>query len=384
MITERTITGLKAGQRIWDNKVSGFYAIGNAGSTVTFGIRRRCNGIDRSIKIGRHPEWGVAEARAKAMEYAVQMDKGDDPLLARRQRCNAPTFAMAWDDIYEPRVLCKKNQKAQKDERAMYDRYVKRSIGSKRLADITMDDVHKVHDFITARKKSVRANRVLQVMRCVFNRAIDAGWMTHNPARGIQRNPELPRERFLFPEEVQRLLEALNKHQNQRVADIIRFLMLTGARKGETLNATWDQFDLDNGKWTKPSSHTKQKRIHTVPLSADAVTLLRRIRQRTNSRFVFPQVGNPEAPSVEVKRFWADITKAADISNLRIHDLRHHFATVLASSGLSLPIIGQLLGHTQQATTARYAHLMIDPLRDATSIAAAKININRKTEEQDE
>lgn len=382
MITERTIAGIDKGDKVWDSKVSGFYAHANKDGSVTFGLRKRCNGIDRSIKIGRHPEWGVAEARAQAMEYAVQMDKGVDPLLERRQRCNAPTFSHAWDDLYEVRILSKKNLKAQKDERSMYLRYVNKAIGSKRLADITMEDIQKIHDFITARRKPVRANRVLQVLRCVFNRAIDAGWMAANPARGVKRNPESPRERYLTGEEVERLLEALANHSNQRVADIIRFLMLTGARRGETLKAEWDHFDLENGRWMKPSAHTKQKRIHTVPLSADAVDLLRRVRQRTNSRYVFPQVGNPEAPSVEVKRFWADILNAAGIKDLRIHDLRHHFATVLASSGLSLPIIGRLLGHTQQATTARYAHLMIDPLRDATSIAAEKININRNSKDK--
>jgi integrase len=162
----------------------------------------------------------------------------------------------------------------------------------------------------------------------------------------------------------------------------VRLLLLTGARRGEVLSATWDQFDFVGGTWTKPSSHTKQKLEHRVPLSAPARQLLAEIRaeaerrakekRREPSRYVFPaRVG--DGPMVEIKTAWAALCRAAGLEGVRVHDLRHTYASVLASAGLSLPVIGALLGHTQPGTTARYAHLFDDPLRAATERVGAVV-----------
>jgi integrase len=147
------------------------------------------------------------------------------------------------------------------------------------------------------------------------------------------------------------------------VADIIRLLLLTGCRRGEALSATWDQFNLATGVWSKPPSSTKQQRHHEVPLSAPARELLaRRRKQADGSPYVFP---GPTGHRKVLKQHWARILKAAGITGLRIHDLRHSFASSLVGAGFSLPVIGALLGHSQPSTTARYAHLARDPLREA-------------------
>jgi integrase len=148
--------------------------------------------------------------------------------------------------------------------------------------------------------------------------------------------------------------------------------MLTGSRRNEVLSATWDQFDLTTGTWTKPHTATKQAKLHRVPLSPQAVALLADMRKAATGRFLFPGQ-SAERPLVEIKRFWASACRQAGIEGARLHDLRHTYASVLASSGLSLPIIGALLGHSQAATTQRYAHLMDDPLRQATALAARVI-----------
>jgi integrase len=161
--------------------------------------------------------------------------------------------------------------------------------------------------------------------------------------------------------------------------------MLTGARRGEALGATWDQFDLSAGVWTKPSAHTKQKRSHRVPLSAPAVQLLMSIRQRqvdaeerarragkqvAPQPFVFP--GDVAGrPLTDLKKSWAAVCKKAKIEGARVHDLRHTFASILVSGGGSLPLIGAMLGHTQVSTTARYSHLVDDPLRVAAERVGA-------------
>jgi integrase len=209
-----------------------------------------------------------------------------------------------------------------------------------------------------------RANRVGCAIRKMFNLAIRWEMRTDNPAAGFIRNPESQRERFLDVTEIGRLSQTLNEHKNQRMADVIRLLMLTGARRGDVLNATWDQFDLDRAAWTKPAATTKQRKLHRTPLSSAAVQLLRTIRARTPEKcpWVFPGDAHGK-PVQEIKRFWHDVRKKAELADIRIHDLRHTFASLLVSGGMSLPMIGKLLGHTQVQTTQRYAHLFDDPLR---------------------
>jgi len=140
------------------------------------------------------------------------------------------------------------------------------------------------------------------------------------------------------------------------------------------LAARWDQFDLETGVWVKPSSHTKQKRLHRAPLSAGARLLLVEIKAAAgSSEFLFPSELGTTGHLMDIKRAWASIKLAAGLDGVRTHDLRHSYASILASSGLSLPVIGALLGHTQASTTQRYAHLFDDPLRLATDRVGAVV-----------
>jgi integrase len=160
------------------------------------------------------------------------------------------------------------------------------------------------------------------------------------------------------------LADALANDEDQRAAGIIRLCMLTGARLGEVRTATSDQFNLELAIWTKQAAYTKQRRVHRIPVSAEAVALVRLRRQAVpgGCPFLFP--GDVEGqPVIELKRFWARMREAADIPDVRIHDLRHTFASLLVSGGASLEMIGKLLGHTQIGTTQRYAHLIESPLR---------------------
>ena len=181
----------------------------------------------------------------------------------------------------------------------------------------------------------------------------------------MERNQEEKRSRYLSAAELPGLLTAINNHKERQGANIILFLLLTGARRGEVLSAAWDQFDLKGGVWVKPSAHTKQKKEHRVPFSEPTLVLLQQLhKEGAGSKYLFPshQTG---LPRVDVREDWAAICAAAGIVGLRLHDLRHTFASMLAGSGLSLPVIGALLGHTQASTTQRYAHLADDPLRAA-------------------
>jgi integrase len=187
-----------------------------------------------------------------------------------------------------------------------------------------------------------------------------------NPAQGLERNREEKRARYLSATELPRLLAAIHKHEQRQGARAILLLLLTGARRAEVLTATWNQFDLDHGVWTKPAASTKQKALHHVPLSNPAIELLKQIQQESVlSEFLFP--ARDGGHRIDIKKDWAQVCRAAGITGLRLHDLRHSYASMLVSAGLSLPIVGALLGHSQASTTQRYAHLADDPLRQATA-----------------
>jgi integrase len=219
-----------------------------------------------------------------------------------------------------------------------------------------------------------QANRALSLLSKMFNLAVAWGWRNDNPAANIPKYQEEKRDRWLDQEELDRLWGVLDRHSDRMTAYVFKFLILTGARKGEALGATWDQFDLEKGVWTKPSHLTKQKKKEHLPLSEKAIEVLQVVKKRTpkGSVYVFP--GRIEGkPLKEIKTFWRTALKEANLENVRIHDLRHTHASHLVSSGLSLSIVGKLLGHTQASTTQRYAHLADEPLRQAAELFGSMI-----------
>jgi integrase len=188
---------------------------------------------------------------------------------------------------------------------------------------------------------------------------------------------------WLTVEELQKFREALDKYKDQSAANALRLLLLTGSRASEVLKATWEEFDLQRGVWTKPSHHTKQKKQEHMPLSAPARKLLESIAPRDLTGPLFPG-RDGKGQRVSLKRPWVQSCKAAGLAEkytvqgkrgpltryrptLRVHDLRHNFASHLASNGVSLQVVGKLLGHTQASTTMRYAHLQDAPLRNAAN-----------------
>ncbi|MDQ6870246.1 MAG: site-specific integrase [Pseudomonadota bacterium] len=228
-------------------------------------------------------------------------------------------------------------------------------------------------DFGTATRKLSR-----QAMRKLSKtRPCRAGMEACTLCKGIDRYHEEPRRRYLSEGELESLLSALDSHGDKQAAAVVKLLILTGARKGEVLGATWEMFDLAAGIWTKPSAHTKQRKIHIVPLSEEAVALLEEVRATAGtSNFVFPGAGRTGYLG-DIKKPWKEIGRAANIASLRIHDIRHSFASSAVSDGESLETIGALLGHSQSSTTSRYSHLMDASQRRAAGkvgkiVAAAK------------
>ena len=256
------------------------------------------------------------------------------------------------------------------EDQSLLNQLILPQFGRLRVGSVQRSDVEAFHREVT-KTTPVRANRAHSLLRRMFNLALGWGWVEANPCVGVERNQEEMRERYLSPQELGRVMTALAAHPNQTSANAVRLLLLTGARRGEVLGATWDQFDFSAGVWTKPASATKQRRSHRVPLSEPAQQLLAEMHAASDGgSALFPGRRGAEQQR-GLRTFWATVTRQADIEGVRLHDLRHTYASYLASAGMSLPLIGALLGHSSPATTARYAHLLDDPLRAATERVGA-------------
>jgi integrase len=392
---------------IWDTEVKGFALRITPSGAKAFVLDYRAEGRQRRITIGAHPDWTVAAARDAAKAMKREVDHGADPMGERQAQREAPTVMELWER-YEREHLPQKAPRSQVDERIMWEKIILPRFGKMKVATITHDEVDAFHrDITTIRGTPVRANRTVEVLRKAFNLAIRWKWRDDNPASGVRRNPEEKRNRYLNKTEIAALARALNEHSEPMSANAIKLLMLTGARRGEVLGASWEMFDLENGVWTKPSAHTKQRKLHRVPLSGPAIQLLVEMKDAAKRKaeadgtplnpFVFP--GANGKPLTDIKRTWVSVCRKAGLATevekknrdgkvvkskdgnpvmvwqptVRIHDIRHSFASILVSAGASLPLIGQMLGHTQVQTTQRYAHLFDDPLRKAAETVGAYV-----------
>jgi integrase len=391
-LTDKIVKALpvpRNGNRItYDGNVKGFgIRVTAAGSRAfVLGYRTRV-GRERRYTIGAFPDWGTNAARQEAMALKQRIDRGEDPMAEIEAGRDAKTVA----DLCK-RFLEHSERRNRTGTHASYQHIVNRWILPKlkhrKASEVTFSDVDGLHSIVTKEGGPYVANRMLAVLSKAFNLAIRWQWRADNPVKGVERNQEVKRNRYLSGDEMTALLAALNTHEDTQAANIIRLLLLTGARRGEVLTATWDQFDLEAGVWIKPAATTKQKLEHRTPLSAPARLLLLEIladeivragaKGTELAQWVFPSRVNG-GPRDAIQRRWVEICAAAGFKTpVRVHDLRHTYASILASSGQSLLIIGQLLGHTQASTTHRYSHLFDDPLRAATERVGAIVDAGKK------
>jgi integrase len=370
----RRLPAPDAGNKIYyDDVVRGFgIRVTTAGArSFVLDYRRRSDALQRRVTIGQFPDWGVGAAREEAKRLKREIDGGADPVGEYRESRAAATVADLCDR-FERDYIPRKRPSTQQSYRQQIAADIRPAFGRMKVAAVSLADVDAWHRKMSDRAP-IHANRSLAALSRMFSLAIRWGLRSDNPCKGIERNQENKRRRYLSANELTRLIKALDAYRDQQSADIIRLLLLTGARRGEALQARWDDIDLTAGVWNKPGATTKQRTEHSVPLNEAARRLLLDLRSRSGakSEWLFPVADGGHRR--DVKDAWAALSRKAKITGARVHDLRHTYASVLVSEGLSLPVIGALLGHTTPVTTARYSHLFHDPLRAATERAGAVI-----------
>jgi integrase len=378
-LTDSTIKRLPTPKRShalhFDDEVTGLACRVTLAGSKSFVLCYRTNsGRQRRFTIGACSDWPAATARKYARELKKRIRTEDhDPLAALQEGRDAPTVAGMCARFLEEEHGPKLRLSTLEDYRSYIERDILPALRHVKVADVTFADVDGLHRKVSKRAQYV-ANREASLLSKMFRMAIKWGWRVDTPVMDVQRNPEDKRTRHLAGQELTRLTEALAGLEDQQAAAIVRLLLLTGARSGEVLSMRWDQLDLGAGTWTKPSSHTKQKKEHRVPLSPAALQILSEMRSNdgSSSDHVFPGPGRNHHRE-SIKKPWARLCKKAGIAGLRVHDLRHTYASILASSGSSLHLIGQMLGHTQPTTTARYAHMLDDPMRAAAERVAGVV-----------
>ena len=373
-LTKRAVESTEADSKkrieIWDTEVTGFYVrVYPTGKKTYFLQFRNKDRESRKIKIGVHGTITTELAREKAIKLSLSISAGEDPSKTVTKEKTYTMQELA-EKYLEFHAKNKKRPKGYKEDKSVINNIILKKFGNLAVNSLSTLELQKLHSELQS--TPYRANRVRALLSKMFTLAVQWGWRADNPVNGVEKYQEYKRHRWLSDEEVQKLWTTLDTYYNQSVADAIRLLLLTGSRRNEVLHATWDQFNLEKGVWTKPAHTTKQKRMEHLPLSSLVLEILTDMKEEAESPFLFPgKVAGK--PLQEIKKAWDTIRKRADLPDVRLHDLRHTHASHLVSSGLSLSIVGKLLGHTQASTTQRYAHLADEPLREAAQLFGCKV-----------
>jgi integrase len=338
----------------------------------TYSLRHKVQGKTRHEKLGRTGEIPLAEARRRAQNRRVELLAArDEPQggMATTTRATAMTLTEFFDGKYLPHVKPRKRSWDRDEE--LFRLRIRAAFGSKRLTEINRHDVQAFHTAVLSEGLSpASADHHLKLLRRMLNLAVEWDLLEKNPIAGIKLfNADNKIERYMNDEEIQRLLEVLRTDDNRPVCRIALFLLSTGCRLSEALGATWVHIDRANRVWRIPASTSKSKRVRSVPLNDTALEVLG--ETGTEGRFAYVFVNERTGkPYVGIMKVWSRLRGEAGLERVRIHDLRHQYASFLVNAGHSLYDVQKILGHSDPAITQRYAHLSSTALQAAANSAS--------------
>ena len=373
---------------LWDGDLKGFGLKVCSGGRKSYVCKYRLgtgrNAPTRRMTIGMHGSpWTPDQARKRASQILGLVAHGEDPAQAKQEEKNVLTVAQLCDRYLEHGAATKKASTLATD-RGRIERHIKPLLGRMRVPDVKRADVSRFLQDVAAGKTAVdvktgargraivrggkgTATRTVGLLGGIFSFAVESGWISENPVRGVKRFRDRSNERFLDGDELQKLGAALiaaeAAGENPYAIAIIRLLILTGARKGEIESLRWPEVDWQYSYLRLSDSKTGQK---LIMLNGAAIEVLQTVPRQNASDFVFSATRS-DGFYQGTPKVWRRLRAEAGLENVRLHDLRHSFASMAVSGGASLPGIGALLGHRDVATTARYSHLQPEPIRIASN-----------------
>lgn len=359
----------KAKLRLFDDKLIGFLMEVRSSGKVTYYCRYNdARGRQREVRIGRHGDVTLDQARKRAQEIKAMAALGGDPAADRDRLRSVPTFGEFVEGRYLPYI--KGKLRSYRDQESFFRLRLKAAWGSRYLDQIRPGDVVEFQERLAREGLSgASRNRYTAFIKRVFNIALH--WEVfegRNPAQRAQMQRERSREQFLTDTELVALFRALDVEPSRTAACAIALLAATGARRGEVLGARWERVDIDRRILTVPAASSKSGRTRHIPLSDAAIRILQRV-PRGESEWVFPGA-DPSKPISDLKKVWMRVKERAGIDrSFVLHQLRHTYASRLVGQGRSLYEVGQLLGHASTAMTARYSHLAPARLVEAANLA---------------
>jgi integrase len=369
-ITSDVVNRLRPGDRVSDDKLSGFRVRRQSTTTRVYEFNYYINGVRKQVNIGRHgmvtadgiTSWTPETARREAKRLAGLVAQGIDPKAEQRGK-GAPTVKDLFDRYMAEHVKRLRKDSTAREYDGVFKKHLSAALGHRKVADITRADIEKLHGELH-RKPSI-ANLCLAVLSAMFEKSEAWEWRRQhsNPCRHVERYKTNSRERVLIADEMARLGPAIASDPDGKVFLVIA---LTGARVSEITGLKWSYLDLDNGVARLPDSKTGAK---TLVLPEPVLEILRIVKPAHRSEYVFPQLSKHA-----IYQIWQRIRSAAGLPDLRIHDLRHNFASWGVNGNLGLPIIGKLLGHSSAQMTAKYGHVVSDAARLAANAIAGRLS----------
>jgi integrase len=354
---------------LWDTELKRFGLRVRTSGMRTFIVQYRFQGRTRVMTLGRYPDLSVDAARTKAHRMIGAVGNDRDPAAERDKQRGAPTVRELAERWLEQHVRPKLKASTAGMSEWLLRKHVLPAFGRRVAKDVTRADIVRFHASMAATPYG--ANRALATLREVLGFGERTGVIPANPARGVPQYKEPARERYLSDAEIDRLGRALAKVEQEGAEEphavaAIRLLLLTGCRRGEILHARWSDVDAERGVLHLRDTKTGAR---DVPLNAPALAVLDALPRF--GEWIVPRRVLTTPPRLD--RVWRRVRSLAGLSDVRLHDLRHAFASIGVASGVPLYTVGGLLGHSLPATTARYAHLADDPLRRATELVGARI-----------
>jgi integrase len=349
----------------YDTKIKGLELMVTEQGTKSFKVYRKFNGKPVRVTLGKYPEMTIENARNEAQRVIADMISGKNPNEEKKNIRSEITFGEMF------KIFMERHSKITKKSWIADEQDIPRFLNhwfERKLSTITKQEIQLIHEKIRKENGLYQANRMLARIHIIYNKAIEWGWNGVNPANSIKKFKEKSRDRFLHPDELPRFFESLEAEENSTIKDYIYVSLFTGARKSNVLSMKWEDINFERCEWLIPE--TKNGESLRVHLTEKVIDILKnRLQSSSNSKWVFESIGKT-GHLVEPKSGWKRILQRAGIKDLRLHDLRRTLGSWQAATGANSYIIGRSLGHKNQQSTAIYARLSIDPIKESVEKAA--------------